>query len=129
MTAHVQLRWLRRILLVKVVVTVVAWALPSLVAPASFLELFSLEMPSDPLFLRLFGALAAALAVGYWYAYKDPIRNSAILKVGVVDNGLATLTVLVLGLRGGVSSWFVWLSAGLTALFCGAFVILTPRER
>jgi hypothetical protein len=120
---------LRRILLVKVVLTLLVWGLPALIGPPALLELLSIAMPEDPIFLRMFGALAIALAVAYWYAYQDPVKNVAILKVGVVDNGLATLTIIVLGLTVGISSWFVWVSAALTAFFCIAFVVLMPRSR
>lgn len=119
---------LRRILLAKVVVAVAAWGLPALVGSAGFLAVFGITMPADPIFLRLFGVLAIALAVAYGYAYQDPVRNVAIIKVGVVDNGLATLTIIFLGLTVGVSSWFVWVSALLSAFFCAAFAVLMPRE-
>ena len=119
---------LRRILLAKVVVAVAAWGLPALVGPAGFLAFFGITMPADPIFLRLFGVLAIALAVAYWYAYRDPVRNVAILKVGIVDNGLATLTIIFLGLTVGISSWFVWVSALLSAFFAAAFAVLMPRE-
>ncbi len=119
---------LRRILLAKVVVTVAAWGLPALVGPAEFLAVFGITMPADPIFLRLFGALAMALALAYWYAYRDPVRNVAILKVGIVDNGLATVTIIFLGLTVGISSWFIWVSGLLTAFFGVAFAVLMPRE-
>ena len=119
---------LRRVLLAKVVLTVLVWGLPALIGPPALLELFSLAMPQDPVFLRMLGALAIALAVAYWYAYQDPVRNVAILKVGIIDNGLATLTVIVLSLTAGISSWFIWVSAALTAFFCIAFVVLMPRN-
>ena len=63
----------------------------------------------------------------YWYAYRDPVRNSAIVSVGVVDNALATLTILALALTVGVSAWFIWASAALTAFFCVALFILMPQ--
>ena len=120
--------WLRRVLLVKVVVTFLAWGLPALIGPPGFLALFGIDMPEDPIFLRLFGAVVTALGVAYWYAYRDPLRNAAILKVGVVDNGLVTLAVIVLGLTTGISSWFIWGSAVLTTFFCIAFLVLMPKD-
>lgn len=123
-----RLQWLRRVLLVKAIVTFLAWGLPALLGPAAFLAWFDVEMPDDPIYLRLVGALALALGLAYWYAYRDPVRNVAIVRVGVVDNALATLVVVVLGLTAGVSSWFVWVSAVLTGLFCVAFLVLMPRE-
>ena len=123
-----RMHWLRRVLLVKVVLTFLAWGLPALIGPPALLELFGIARPEDPTFLRSFGALAIALGVAYWYAYRDPVKNVAIIKVGVVDNGLAALTVIILGLTVGVSSWFVWASGALAALFCVVFVVLMPRE-
>jgi hypothetical protein len=96
-------------------------------APPAFLALFDIPMPDDPIFLRLFGAVVSAVGVAYWYAYRDPIKNIAVLKFGVIDNGLVTLTIIVLGLTVGVSSWFFWFSAGLTAFFCIALIRLMPR--
>ena len=121
--------WLRRVLLVKVVVTFLAWGLPALIGPPGFLAFFGIDMPEDPMFLRMFGAVVTALGVAYWYAYRDPLRNVAILKVGVVDNGLVTLAVIVLGLTTGISSWFIWVSAVLTTFFCIAFLVLMPKDK
>jgi hypothetical protein len=120
--------WLRKILLVKVIVTFLLWGLPALLAPPAFLALFGITMPDDPIFLRLFGAVVSAVGVAYWYAYRDPIKNMAILKFGVIDNGLVTLTIIIIGLTAGVSSWFFWLSACITAFFCIALFWLMPRN-
>ncbi len=120
--------WLRRVLLLKAALCFLLWGLPPLVGPSWFLALFGLTVPDDPLFLRLFGSMVIAFGVAYWYAYQDPIRNRAIVAAGVVDNGMATLTILGVALTTGVSSWFVWLSAVLTAFLCIAFLTLMPRE-
>ncbi len=128
MNSTQKLQWLRRVLLLKVIVTFLVWGLPALLGPPAFLAWFGIEMPQDPLFLRLFGAVVTAFGVAYWYAYRDPLRNAAIVKVGVVDNGLVTLVIIALGLTAGVSSWFIWVSAALTAFFCIAFLVLIPRE-
>ena len=119
---------LRKVLLVKVIVTFLAWGLPALIGPQAFLALFEIETPEDPLFLRLFGAVVLAFGVAYWFAYRDPLKNVAIVKAGVVDNGLVTLVIIILGLTTGVSSWFIWGSAVLTALFCIAFLVFMPKE-
>ncbi len=124
-----RLIWLRRVLVVKVLLTFLAWGLPALLLPPEYSALFGIVMPEDPIFLRLFGAAVMALGVAYYYAYRDPVRNVAILKAGIVDNGLVTLTTIVLGFTVGVSSWFIWLSAVLTAFFCVAFVVLMPKEQ
>ncbi len=119
--------WLRKVLLIKVIVTFLLWGLPALLAPPAFLALFGIRMPDDPIFLRLFGAVVSAVGVAYWYAYRDPIKNAAILKFGVIDNGLVTLTIVIMGLIVGVS-WFFWLSAGMTTFFCIALIWLMPKN-
>ncbi|MGD2147552.1 MAG: hypothetical protein PVH41_12720 [Anaerolineae bacterium] len=126
MTEQIKLIWLKRVLFVKVLLTLFAWGLPSLLAPEPFLNLFGLSMPTDPTYLRLLGAAVTAFGVAYWFAYRDPVRNRAILQAGVVDNGLITLTVIVLAFTRGLESWFIGLSGALTGLFCLAFILLMP---
>ena len=128
MTNSQRLLWLRRVLLVKVLLTLGMWGLPALLAPPAFLALFGIEMPAAPIFLRLFGAAVTAFGIAYWIAYRDPARNVAIIKAGVVDVGLATLVIIVVGLTSGLSSWFFALSGVLTAFFFVAFLVLMPRE-
>ena len=119
---------LRGILLVKVFLCVLAWGLPSLLAPASIFDLLGVSLPDDTTFVRLFGSVVVALGLLYWFAYRDPIRNVAIIKYAVADNALATVTGLVLLLATDASGWMLWSSAGATAFFTVAFAILMPRE-
>ena len=127
MQASQRMLWLRRLLLLKVFLCFVVWGLPALWASPTVLQLFGFAVPEDPIFLRSFGALAIAMGVAYGYAYRDPLKNAAILRVGVADNGLATLSVLLTALTTGLSSWFVGVSGVLTAGFAIAFLLLTPR--
>jgi hypothetical protein len=128
MSADVKLAWLRRVLIVKVVITILVWGLPALLGPLSLLSFLGVPVPEDPIYLRLFGGAATAWGVAYWYAYRDPQRNVAMLKAGLVDNALPTLVIVLLGLLGRISSVFLWLSALLTALFFLAFLLLMPRD-
>lgn len=77
--------------------------------------------------MRLFGAVVIAIGVAYWYAYKDPIRNVAILKAGIVDNGLVTLVIAVLAVFRDLTSVFILASGVLTLLFFVSFIVLMPR--
>jgi hypothetical protein len=83
--------------------------------------------PDDPLFVRLFGAVVTAVGLAYWYAYRDPVQNAAILKVGILDNGLVTLTILVFIVFYGLRSYLMWASALLTLVFFVSFILLMPR--
>ncbi len=128
MTTDLRILWLRRVLLVKTLGTVFVWGLPALLGPLSLLDILRLPVPADPIYLRLFGGAVTAWGVAYWLAYKDPVRNVAILKAGLIDNGLATIAIVLIGLTSGISSAFIWLSAVLTGLFFMSFLILMPRE-
>jgi len=118
----------RGILLLKWIVTLVVWGLPALVGPPALFELLGIPFPSDPTFVRFFGAVVTAVALAYWYAWKDPVRNVAIIKFGILDNGLVTATILILGFTVGLSSWFFWVSAILTAFFFVSFTVYMLRS-
>ncbi len=122
-----RLTLLRKILAVKVVITLFCWGMPTLLAPRSLFQLLGVPAPEDPLFLRLFGAVVIALGIAYWYAYRDPIRNIAILKTGIVDNGLVTLTILVFTVHYDLRSVFLLISGLLTFFFFISFILLLPR--
>jgi len=124
-----RIKFLRGILFLKWIITLLVWGLPALVGPPALFELLGVPFPNDPTFIRLFGAVVTALALAYWYAWKDPVRNIAIIKFAVLDNGLATATILFLGFTVGLSSWFFWVSAILTAFFFVSFTVYMPQSR
>jgi len=126
MDEQIKLIWLKRVLFLKVLITFFLWGLPAMFANEWFFSLFNLSMPKDPIYLRLFGAVVTAFGIAYWFAYRDPIRNRAILQAGIIDNGLVTLTVIYLTLTSGIESWFFYISAVLTGFFCISFIILMP---
>ncbi|MBC7227359.1 MAG: hypothetical protein H5T61_09005 [Thermoflexales bacterium] len=128
MITDLKLIWLRRVLFVKALLTLLAWGLPALLGPLSLLAILRVPIPEDPIYLRLFGGACTAFGVAYWLAYRDPVRNVAIVKAGLADNGLITLVILFLGLTGNMSSAFIWLSGFLTGLFFLLFLFLIPRQ-
>ena len=122
-----RLVWLRRVLLAKILITFFLWGLPALLAPAPVFNLLGMKMPADPTYLRLLGAAVTAIGVAYWFAFQNPIRNVDIVKFGVVDNVLATITIVIVGLTRG-ASWLLWATALATGLFAVLFYVLMPRE-
>jgi len=128
MATDLKLIWLRRVLFVKTLITILVWGLPALIGPLSLLAILGVPIPEDPIYLRLFGGAATAWGVAYWFAYKDPLRNVAIVKAGLIDNALPTLVIAFLGVAGRVSSVFIWASGFLTGLFFLLFWLLMPRE-
>ena len=121
-----KLKWLRRILAVKIALILLVWGLPALLAPSSLFRLLGVPTPDDLLFVRLFGAIVMAFGVAYWYAYKDPVHNAAIVKAGIADNGLVTLVIFVLTALDGLRSAFMWVSGLLTFILFVSFVLLMP---
>lgn len=122
-----RLSLLRQILAVKVVLTLFIWGLPALLAPMALCQPLGVPTPDDPIYLRLFGAVVMAFGVAYWYAYKDPIRNVAILKAGIVDNGLVTLVIIVLTVFYDLRSLLMCVTGLFTFLFFISFILLMPR--
>jgi hypothetical protein len=122
-----KLVWLKRILAVKVVLTFLFWGLPLLLFPLSLLQRFGMSTPDDPIYLRLLGAVITAIGVAYWYAYKDPVHNIAIVKAGIVDNGLVTLVTLYLFVFFDLRNITMLISALLTLIFFISFILLMPR--
>jgi hypothetical protein len=122
-----KLLWLKWILAVKVILTFLFWGLPILLFPISLLQRFGMPTPEDPIYLRLLGAVITAFGVAYWYAYKDPVHNIAIVKAGVVDNGLVTLVTLFFIVFHDLKNITMLISAVLTLIFFVSFILLMPK--
>ena len=128
MNAETRLIWLKRVLILKIVIVALMWGLPSLLAPAPILKLFGVDMPADPFFLRIFGAVQCGLVFLYWFAYQNPVKNRDIIRYAVIDNTLSFLTIIGVGLTTGISNPTVWVSAVLVLIFAIAFWYLTPPK-
>jgi len=122
-----KLSWLKIILLVKVAACLFLWGLPMLIGPSALFELLGLTMPKDVEYLRTFGAVVTALGFLYWFAYKDPVKNVAIIKYAIIDNGLAALTLWVL-IFTGKGNWMFTMSAVFALFVFIAFILLFPGE-
>jgi hypothetical protein len=123
-----KLSWLRAILLIKAVACFFLWGLPALLAPPALFEFLKLVMPKDPEYLRLFGAVVTAAGLLYWFAYKDPVRNVAIIRFAILDNGLGTLTLVVLFLK-GKGNWMFNMSAIIAFIVFITLIFLFPKEK
>jgi hypothetical protein len=103
------------------------WGLPNLFYPLSLMQRLGAPVPDDPLYLRLLDAVIIAFGVTYWYAFRDPVQNVAILKAGVVDNGLVALVMLYFVVFRDLRSAILLISAVLSLFFCMAFILLMPK--
>jgi hypothetical protein len=126
--AEAKLVWLKRVLILKILVVALLWGLPSLLAPASVLKIFGVSMPEDPFFMRMFGGVMIGLVFLYWFAYQNPVKNRDIIRYAVIDNSLSFLTILGVGLTTGISNPTVWVSAVLVLFFAVAFWYLMPPK-
>ena len=122
-----KLLWLKRILAVKVIYTFVFSGLPLLLYPISLLQWFGLPTPDYPIYMRLLGAVATAVGVAYWYAYKDPIHNIAILRAGIVDNGLVSLVLIIFIVFYNFRNITFLINLPLTLFFFISFILLMPK--
>jgi len=123
-----KLSWLKTVLLIKVAACLFLWGLPALIGPSALFEFLGIAMPKDTAYLRLFGAVVTALGLLYWFAYIDPVKNMAIIKYAIVDNGLATLTLGVL-IWEGKGNWLFAVSGVFTFFIFIAFILLFPGEK
>jgi len=127
MKENTKLSWLRTVLLIKVAACLFLWGLPMLIGPPALFEFLGLAMPKDTAYLRTFGAVVTALGFLYWFAYKDPVKNVAIIKYAIIDNGLAALTLGVLTFT-GKGNWMFTMSAVFALFVFIAFILLFPGE-
>lgn len=127
MQANARITWLKRTLLLKILVVALLWGLPSWIAPAGVLALFGVEMPADPFYMRVFGGVMMGLVFLYWLAYRDPVKNRDMIRYAVVDNALSFATILGVGFTTGIANPVIWISAGLVAVFAVAFYLLMPK--
>jgi hypothetical protein len=127
MSSDRKLKWLKIILLVKVFFCFFVWGLPYLLVPMTYFQRLGVPVPDDSLFIRLSGAIIVAFGVAYWYAYKDPVHNVAIVKAGVVDNGLVSLVIFVFMAFYNLRSVVVLASGLLTLFFFISFLLLMPK--
>lgn len=111
---------LRRLVIAKIVITVVFWCIPLLLFPSGWFVALGMPYPQPLVFVRLLGATYFALAVGYYMGLKglqvgespDPVIN-----MGIASNGLAFLTLAYFGANGSWLTWglvaqgYMWLSA------------------
>ena len=128
MNEDTKLTWLKRVLIVKILLVALLWGLPTWIAPEGVLKLFGETLPSPPFYMRMFGALQIGLVFLYWLAYRNPRKNRDMIRYAVFDNSISFLTIMGYALTVGITNPTVWVSAGLVLFFAIAFYVLMPKE-
>ncbi|MEM9360634.1 MAG: hypothetical protein AAGB04_31035 [Pseudomonadota bacterium] len=122
----------KQVLLYKIVITTLLWALPFLLAPISVLQLLMGAVP-EPIFnLRLLGWAYVALITGYaggLLQARNGVMPLQIIAMGLVSNGGASLLVLGHLLWGtgaelrGLPAFLTWFSFIALALITIGLVV------
>ncbi len=115
----------------KIIVTLVLWAMPALVAPAYAAQLLGMPEPRPVVFIRLLGAAFTALAFGYACGLIESLRGREVMItvwMGIVSNGLALLVILLSasewrGWPGKRAQLFMWGSAAATGFITVALIV------
>jgi hypothetical protein len=101
---------LSKVLAFKIAFTMTVAGIPLLLFPTSLLQWLGFVVPEPRIFLRLLGMAYAALVVGYGFGLRDSIRGihpSAVIWVGIVSNGGATLMFALAASQNVWGSWGV----------------------
>jgi hypothetical protein len=110
---------LRQVLAIEIFTVLLAWALPALLLPPSWLAAFgtSASGTEELLFVRLWGATIFAILVGQVLAWRAPARHPGTLLVAVVAHGLGATVIVSAGAGGAFAGWsiataaYAWSSA------------------
>jgi hypothetical protein len=128
MNETVKLVWLKRVLILKILIVALMWGLPTWIAPEPVLKLFGEALPNPPFYMRIFGATQIGLVFLYWLAWRNPLKNRDIIVYAVFDNAIAFITMIGYALTVGITNPTVWVSAGLVLFFSIAFYMLLPKK-
>ncbi|MBD5804030.1 hypothetical protein AZOA_34730 [Azoarcus sp. Aa7] len=91
----------------------IAVAVPLWIAPVALSKLFGFEpVPVDILYTDLFAVLAITFGIGYWRVGADPVRNRAIVEMGILGKLLVVLVGYQHFLAGATSLPFAALVTG-----------------
>ena len=116
---------LSRVFIFKIAATIVAWCVPLILLPVSWLEALGFPQQETYMFVRMLGWAYLALCVGYWFGLQASLQGKRAMGpiwVGIVSNGGACLYLLYFGLSGTWTSWgmtiqvIAWGSVAATAL-------------
>ena len=90
-------------------------------AGAKLIGMFGVTpLPTEPLFLQLFAWLVFAFGIAYYWIYKDPPGNRALIRLGIIAK-LGVVIVCLANIFLGHVSWQIMLVAGADLAFAILF--------
>jgi hypothetical protein len=79
-------------------------------------------------FLRMFGILPLCWAILFFFVLKDPVKNAAIIRCGIITADLMILaTVIYHYAVERISSWFNWTSILILFAYSSLLWIFKPK--
>ena len=86
-------------------------------------DLFDIELPYNTSYVHLTAGFIFVQGVGYWFVYRNMLRNVDIVKLGVVYKSIYTLVAVyylgIVKMEGEIFGWF----AVFDVLFIVGFVM------
>ena len=129
------MRGLAFVLRAKITITIVAWAFPLLLLPASVLVGLGFPLPTPEVFLRLLGMAYLALVLGYFLGLRQTqsgVYPMATVWVGILSNGGACVVLMIYAALGAWADWgplaqlFMWGSLLSTGAITAGLVAFGP---
>ena len=85
-------------------------------------DLFEIALPNNTSYIHLTAGFIFVQGVGYWFVYRNMLRNIDLVKVGVIYKGIYTLVAVYYLVTGELlSAIFAWFAV-LDVLFLLGFV-------
>ncbi|MEM0955847.1 MAG: hypothetical protein AAGI24_17030 [Pseudomonadota bacterium] len=107
---------LSKILVFKIVATIVFWCVPLVLLPAGVLESLGFPKQQSYMFVRMLGWAYLALCIGYFVGLQASLNGKRLMGpiwVGLVSNGGACVYLTYYGVTGA------WLQWGVLIQFVG----------
>jgi len=127
---------LSKIITAKIVITILFWCAPLLLATDGVLCWLRIPFPREMLvFLRLLGWAYVALIVGYVFGLRATQRGKypkGTVWMGIVSNGGAFVMLLIAAIQGIWSTWKwvaqagMWLSLAATSVITVGLILFGP---
>lgn len=110
------------------IVLMLFWFIVFSLAPASILSSLAL-IETQGFILRMFGIFPLSWVVLYLLASKDPIKNLAIIKGGIITGVFMIAAVLIYAFTVTTQlGWFIWLSTAVLFIFCVLLIMFKPKS-
>ena len=97
------------------------FAPPSILTALEFIE-------TEGYFLRMFGILPLCWAILFFFALKDPVKNAAIIRCGIITADLMIIATVIFHYAvERIASWFNWTSLLILFVYSTLLFIFKPK--